>query len=217
MDARLAEFIGIYIGDGCLTIREEKHSYEFKIVGNPKTQTQYLERYVAGLASWVAGRAIAARPMDSGRTIGVYFCSKRLARRFNSLGFPGGSKVERVSIPDCVMDAKTMRRACIRGIFDTDGCFTLKKRGKTHPNYPTVTFSMKNRRVIQQISIALATEGIPHSASFDLSSFDKRNGRFYTKHQVSIYGWANVGLWFRKFGSSNRQTLAKYESVQSVV
>lgn len=210
MDALLAEFIGIYIGDGCLTVRVEKHSHEFKIVGNPKTQDSYIKNYVSALASNAAGRPVKARRMDSGRTIGVYFCSKTLAQQFFLLGLPGGPKAERIRIPEIIISGKATRRACIRGIFDTDGCFTLKKRGRVTPYYPTITFSMKNRAVMGQIGAALEAEGIPHSISFDLSSFDRRNGKSYSKHQVSIYGMENVCRWFGIFGSSNPETLSRY-------
>ncbi len=210
MDVSFAEFVGIYIGDGCLTIRKEKHSYEFKIVGNPKTQNLYFKNHVAKLISHIIGRRVVARAMDAGRTVGVYFCSKKLAKRFNSLGFPGGLKVERISIPGCILGSRAARRACIMGIFDTDGCFTLKKRGKSAPHYPTITFSMKNRAVIRQIHHALGVERIPHSTCFDLASFDRRNGKSYSKHQISIYGKANTDLWFNLFGSRNPMTLAKY-------
>jgi intein/homing endonuclease len=210
MDEKFAEFIGIYIGDGCLTIREEKHSHEFKIVGNPKKDFPYFRDYVSKLASHAVGRRVGARIMDKGRSVGVYFCSKRLAERFSELGFHGGPKAERIRIPDEIMEIECLRKACIRGIFDTDGCFTIKKRGKREPYYPVVTFSMKNREVISQIGAALGMDGIPHSKSFDLESYDKRTGKTYSKHFLSIYGFVNVGRWFEIFGSRNPWTNEKF-------
>jgi len=40
MNDDLAEFIGIYLGDGSLNIREERNSYEFKFVGNIHDEIQ---------------------------------------------------------------------------------------------------------------------------------------------------------------------------------
>ncbi len=211
MDKNFAEFIGIYIGDGCLTKRVEKNSYEFKLVGNPAKNIPYFREHVSKLASRAVGRNIDARFMDKRRSIGVYFCSKFLAERFSKLGFDGGPKAERIRIPDEIMDSNELRKACIRGIFDTDGCFTIKKRGRDKPYYPVITFSMKNREVIRQISMALEMAGIPHSKSFDVKSRDKRSGRMYSKHFLSIYGFENVYKWFEIFGSKNPWTNEKLE------
>ena len=211
MDENFAEFIGIYIGDGCLTKRIEKNSYEFKFVGNPSKDIPYFREYVSELASQAAGRSIRARIMDRGRSIGIYFCSKLLAERFSKLGFNGGPKSERIRIPDEIMERDGLRQACVRGIFDTDGCFTIKKRGRDRPYYPVITFSMKNREVIHQIGMALEMADIPHSKSFDVESYDKRNSRTYSKHFLSIYGFENVHKWFEIFGSRNPWTNAKLE------
>ncbi len=210
MNEKFAEFIGVYIGDGCLTKRIEKNSYEFKFVGNPAKDIPYFKNHISKLASHAVGRKIDAKIMDSGRSIGVYFCSKGLAERFSELGFEGGPKAERIRIPDIIMQNECFRTACVRGIFDTDGCFTIKKRGKSTPYYPVVTFSMKNRAVISQIGEALTMAGIPHSKSFDVESFDKRTGRTYSKHFLSIYGFKNVCKWFEVFGSRNPWTNEKF-------
>jgi len=72
VDEDFAEFIGIYVGDGNLTIREAKHSYEFKFVGNPSCDAPYFEKHVSKLASSITGREIKSRSMDKGRSVGIY-------------------------------------------------------------------------------------------------------------------------------------------------
>ena len=217
MDEDLAEFIGIYIGDGNLTIREAKNSYEFKFVGNPSCDAPYFENYVSKLASSILGRKIKARTMDKGRSVGIYFCSKELAEQFAVLGFPGGPKAERISIPNEIMESEKLRIACIRGIFDTDGCFTLKRRGRQEPYYPVITFSMKNRMVMSQISSALHLSNIPHSISFDICNKDSRTGKTYSKHYLSIYGFKNVSKWFSIFGSSNPKSVSRLKLLKKKI
>ncbi|MBU0586287.1 hypothetical protein KJ780_02145, partial [Candidatus Micrarchaeota archaeon] len=208
MDLTLAEFIGIFIGDGSLYIRKEKCSYEFKFTGNLKDEIPFYSLYVAKLASSILNRKIKPKNLDSGRSIGIYFCSKVLAEYLISMGFKSGSKSAVVIIPNFIYNNKGLALACIRGIFDTDGCFMLKKQGK----YPVIAFGMKSKRLIQQLKTILYKLNIRCCTCFDVTSFDNRTNKFYTKNFLWINGKNNVAKWFDLVGSNNPKTIQNYEN-----
>ena len=212
MDEETAEFIGIFIGDGSLNIRECKHSYEFKFTGNPLDEVPYY-CHVSKLASNILSRSIKTKVLDCGRSVGLYFCSKRFAGYLATLGISGGPKAERITMPTAIMENKLWAIACLRGIFDTDGCFTLKKNGK----YPVITFGMKNRALFLQMGGVLRQIGIRYCVCFDVPYFDPRSGKVYTKHYLSINGKENVAKWFDLVGTNNPKILKKYQGYKSLL
>lgn len=207
MDADAAEFIGIFIGDGSLHIREEKYCYEFKFTGNKKDEIPYFEQHVSKLASKILDRDIRAKILDGGRSIGIRFCSKSFAGYLKTFGINGGPKSATIFIPYGILAEEKLLVPCLRGIFDTDGCFTRKKGGK----YPVITFGMKSRKLISQLRGAIFRLGIRCCVSFDVSYYDERTGKTYAKHFLSINGRENVAKWFSIVGSSNQKNRVKYE------
>ncbi len=213
MNNIFSEFVGIFIGDGSLFVRERKHSYEFKIVGNIKKETRYYI-HVAKIASLILSRDIYPKILDGGRSIGIYFCSKALFIEFKKLGFKSGKKSHSVIIPKEILTSRSRSISCLRGIFDTDGCLTLKKRYKKEPYYPAIVFGLASKKLVFQISKLLKKLGIPHCTSFELYSFDKRTGKTYTKHFLFIYGRSRVLKWLKLIGTSNPETMEKFDQIK---
>ncbi|MDD5340505.1 MAG: LAGLIDADG family homing endonuclease [Candidatus ainarchaeum sp.] len=213
MDEEIAEFIGIFIGDGSLNIREHKHSYEFKFTGNPRDEVPYFDCHVSKLASGILSRSIKTKILDCGRSVGLYFCSKEFAGYLATLGIKSGPKAERITIPPLILKNRRWAIACLRGVFDTDGCFTLKKNGK----YPVITFGMKNKNLLIQMGGVLKQISIRYCLCFDVPYFDPRLGKTYTKHYLSINGAENVAKWFDLVGSNNPKILKKYQGYKSLL
>lgn len=213
MDKDLAEFIGIFIGDGSLYVRKEKHSYEFKFTGNPKDEFPYYA-HVSNLASKILKRNIKTKRLDGGTTVGLYFCSKKLYEKFKSIGLKEGPKSHTIRIPKIILESPDFLIPCLRGIFDTDGCLTLKRRGKIKPYYPVITFGMASKALICEISVILDNWCIPHTKSLDITNFDKRTRRIYTINYLSINGKNNVNKWFSLIGTSNPKIKQKYNSIK---
>ena len=206
LNEEMAEFIGIFIGDGSLNVREGKCSYEFKFTGNIKDEIPYYRDRVSKLAGNVLNRKIEAKILDGGRSVGLYFCSKRFAGYLKGLGINSGPKAERIEIPGKIIENNMLAIACIKGIFDTDGCFTLKREGV----YPVVTFAMKSRKLLKQIKSIIEGLDIGSSICFDVAYFDRRYNRNYTKHYLSINGKINTSKWFGIVGTNNPKIKEKY-------
>ncbi len=208
MTKRFAEFIGILIGDGHLEYRK-RGSY-FKITGNPKTEIDYYE-HVARLASEILKRKIKPRIMDTGRSIGISFGSKRLGEFLFRLGFPKKNKCHTVKIPKKILTKRNLSIACLKGIFDTDGCLTIKRRYREDPYYPTVNITLANKPLIIQISKILDRLRMEHCRVLDKCYYDERTKKFYTKSFIYLYGFTRVHKWFKVIGSGNPATILRYK------
>lgn len=206
MDLKFAEFIGIFIGDGSLNIREWKNSYEFKFTGNIKDEQEYYNEHVSKLVTKILGRKINGKNLDCGRSYGLYFCSKQLSFELNRIGIYGGSKAATIEIPKTIVESDELSIQCLRGIFDTDGCFRTKKN-----NYPVITLVSKSKKLIQQIDEILDRLEIKHCMCFDIQVYDKRYNRIYTKNALYINGRINTKKWFDIVGTNNPKNRIKYE------
>ncbi|MEK6953587.1 MAG: LAGLIDADG family homing endonuclease [Candidatus Micrarchaeota archaeon] len=206
-----AEFLGIFVGDGSLHVRPEKAEFDFKFVGNPKDEFPYYFERVSKLASNLLGRQICPSLMDKGRSIGIRFCSKELALCIGQIGIPK-DKLNFADIPTCFLASKELTAAFIRGVFDTDGCFTIKKRYRKVPYYPCIEFGMKNKVLLGSIAIFINKYGISSSLVVDQEYIDKRNGQKYTKNYLCIYGIKNVIKWFDLIGTSNPKIKEKWRN-----
>jgi len=115
-DTSLAELLGICLGDGDL----ERHW--IAIFGDKSKDTTYLRRHVIPLirrAIHLNPKFRTTRPDENF----VILYSTSAARALNKLGLPYGDKIKNhACIPDWVFRRRKMLEACVRGLFDTDGC-----------------------------------------------------------------------------------------------
>ena len=108
----------------------------------------------------------------------VWKQSKDLVFTLNKFGLPiGNKKIKKIKIPDWIMKRKKFLKACLRGIFDTDG--SLYPKNKTH-TYPTIWISSAIPSLRKSITEACTKLG------FRLSNWrDSRNDAYLrTKDDV---------------------------------
>lgn len=112
----LAEFIGILLGDGNIspyhvgvTLSSEEKKYS--------NYVQNLIKKLFGVTPKIHKHKLAnAVNITINRKILVNFCQK--------VGFEMGNKItHQVDIPIWIKKNKAFSRECVRGLFDTDGCF----------------------------------------------------------------------------------------------
>ena len=167
MNTNIAEFVGAMIGDGCLSLvtsRSEKRIRKTALLtGHLKHDHAYYERVI---------RPIIQQEFQTKGYIG-----KRLKRNcvylvmgnnvfdfLKSLGFPIGRKLE-LQIPIVIMQNPELAKACVRGIFDTDGSIYRRysKQYKSHTrlyDYLVIQFKMDSEKTIMQIKEILTACGI---------------------------------------------------------
>jgi len=211
VDKELAEFIGLYVGDGSIDVRPEKSTYEFKIVGNPKDEIPYYS-FVSSLTSTIAGRKIKPKILDCGRSVGIRFCSKNLFEELKRISLSSTPQTLKRKIPIKILKRRGLYVAFLRGLFDTDDCFTVKKKHKIKPYYPVIGISQKNASLIRQVAELLTKLKIQASVRLNWAYRDKRTGRMYRKSWIYIYGNINVAKWFGIIGTHNPKIKDKYQT-----
>lgn len=118
----LAELVGICLGDGHL------RPYVMSVFGDKFRDTVYLRDHVLPLVQRVLrvrAKVNTAR-LDENFVV-VYSASA--SRSLHAAGLPFGDKIKNYArIPEWIFKKKTFLRACVRGLFDTDGCVYGFKR-----------------------------------------------------------------------------------------
>lgn len=134
---RLAELIGIILGDGGLS------HFQCFIYLNSETDREYA-LFVKDLIAELFGIMPTINKHKKYKLLRVSVSSVDMIEYLLQKGMHLGNKVQmQVGIPDWIWEKSEYIQACIRGLIDTDGCFTIHKyrvKNKVY-NYPKIAFT----------------------------------------------------------------------------
>ena len=122
--SELAEFYGIMLGDGNLTrIKSYKvGTYEARIVGDSRNDKDYLLDYVRPLIEKLFKIEVAIFKFKKQNAIALVIHGRNLVDFLESKGFKPGDKIRNnLRIPGWIKENDSFLKACLRGLFDTDG------------------------------------------------------------------------------------------------
>jgi len=193
-----AEFIGILIGDGGLT------QYQVVVTTNSVDDYEY-SLFVAKLIE----RLFDVKPSLSKRKnqncITIVVSSVELVKFLKLNGVLQGDKIrQNLDIPRWILENRKYAIACLRGIFDTDGCIfqechAIKQKRYCYPRWALVSASPYLRASIHEILI-------------DLEFCPKiRNNR-----SVNLESFSDIQEYFRVIGTSNPKHLSRFRSFGGV-
>lgn len=112
----LAEAIGAIMGDGSLS------PMQLQISLNIKTDRDYAN-YLKNLLEKLFKIQVSVYERAQYSTITLAASSNKLVSFLNKNGLPVGNKImQNIDIPEWIHQRKAWQRACLRGLFDTDGC-----------------------------------------------------------------------------------------------
>jgi len=185
----LCEFIGCFIGDGCAGNYGKQYLIDF--AGDSRFDREYYFNTIIPIAKKFFN-AKKACIKEKGNIFGARFYSKSLfgflTQRFR---LPSGVKFDKVMIPEEIINAgKEMRVACLRGIFDTDGCIFYDRRKAYKNPYMRITLEMHNESLIGQVSAELGRLGVKSKVLND-------------KNILQITSKENVKAFLETVGFSN--------------
>lgn len=93
------------------------------------------------------------------------------------LGLPIGDKIKnKVTIPDWIYDKESYLVACLRGLFDTDGCCYI-----TGGKYKIVNFANRNEDLLENIFVSLK------ALNFHPFRIKERNVEIGRKNEVTRF------------------------------
>jgi hypothetical protein len=181
MSAELSEELGVHLGDGCLSYNKKYFS-----VKTNKKEKNYVLNFLFPLFKQLYNLDLKLMRLKS--VVGFEICSQALFEFKNKvLGIPYGEKKERIEIPKSILETKNKEiyRACIRGLFDTDGCVNIVKSKK---NYPIISFTIKSKKLIEQTKDMLLKLGFIPTVH---------------KWTISVNGTTMLEKWIKEIGSNN--------------
>lgn len=187
----LAEFIGIMLGDGNIS----PYNIGITLSSEEKEYIQYvckvIQKLFGVLPKISKHKLLKAVSIIVNRKLLVNFCQE--------IGFKMGNKVKnQVDIPAWIKENKTFARECIRGLFDTDGCFfnhSYTVREKRY-SYFKIAFTNASAPLVSSVAKTLINFG-----------FHVRISKNYK--DVRIEDNQYVRKYIEEIGSNNHKHLQK--------
>ena len=169
-DERLAELVGIILGDGNIHVYQKSRDisyYSLRIAGNYIKDYEYLTKYVANLCEDLF--LIKAKFYKQPKTNCLYILLQgRLVIDFLiNIGLKSGNKIKsQVTIPKWIWENDNYLKFCVRGLIDTDGCIY-----EMTPHWPglfQLNFENRNFTLLKDTRNALINLVIHHQKSVEI-------------------------------------------------
>jgi intein/homing endonuclease len=165
----IAEIIGVIIGDGCIsrykTETESEHTV-ILITGSWDNDSEYYKIFIQPTMQsffGYSGRLYHRKDDDSAR---YWITNKYIVNWFLNIGLPLSPKTDTIKIPNRLIENKKLAIACLRGIFNSDGCVfrryskQYKNHSKLYSNYAVIEIKVKSNELLNQIKEILSEIGI---------------------------------------------------------
>lgn len=191
----LAEFFGIMMGDGGIN-----NLWQATITLNSVADSVYVH-YVSNLCKKLFGILPAIRKRKESKAIVISLASISIVDFLVENGLSRGDKLKNgLRIPKWILKKDLYRKACLRGLIDTDGCLfvhTHKVLGGIYKNIG-LCFTSYSPELIFQVAAIFEEFGImPH--------ITKRG------HNIYLYQADAVVKYLKVFGTSNNRIESVYK------
>jgi len=199
LNPEIAELLGMHVGDG--TLYKTNRGLVWEMRGSLE-EKEYYTNHVVPLLKKIFKKEYKAKFRSGGKQgcFGIQTSDNTLAELLISFDFPIGSKTKTVTIPRQIKTAKPdIKKAFIRGCFDTDGClrFERKNKDKNH-KYPRLEFSTSSEMLCEDIFAMLVQLG------FRTHKWGKK------EFKVSLAGIDNLEKFIKEVKPKNKRHLNKY-------
>jgi DNA-binding transcriptional regulator WhiA len=185
----LAELLGVLAGDGHLS----NINHEISVTCHRELDRDYIINYVSNLFYQLFGVNVKIKEQDHNNTIKSVVNSKMLSQFLTSkFKIPKGKKKGNLHIPKQLLQRKKLLRAYIRGLFDTDGSFYLRRKTSM-----VVSIASRDLQYLDEVKQALIFLNYKPSVS----------GK-----NLCIYRQEQIKMFFKEIGSSNKKHKNKYDN-----
>ena len=191
----LAEFFGIMMGDGGIN-----NPWQANITLNSIKDARYA-KYIFNTCKKLFGIMPAIRKRKTRNTLIVSLASTSVVDFLVMNGLVRGNKLKTgLRIPKWILNNRSYKKACVRGLIDTDGCIfihTHKVLNKTYKNI-SLCFTSCSPELIFQVMEIFAEFGI-------IGHISKRGQDIYLYQEDSIIKYLKI------FSTSNDRIRSVYE------
>lgn len=155
---KLAEAIGIILGDGNIYISEKHGCFQLRIAGHSEDEKEYLWDFVKPLFEGLFNVNFYVKKHQSRNALYVC-CSKRsVIETLLEFGLkPSNESKNKSTIPKWIKSKKNLLQACLRGLFDTDGC--VYPLAPQYPNLLQIYFKNVNTKLLVEVRESLKRMG----------------------------------------------------------
>jgi hypothetical protein len=117
----LAEFVGILLGDGGINLRQ------VFITLNSSNEIEYA-KYIQKLVKKLFSAETTINKRGNVNAMLVLISRSALVDYLGTIGLNCGNKVKKqATVPDWISKKPEYKKFCLRGLFDTDGCFFVDR------------------------------------------------------------------------------------------
>jgi hypothetical protein len=190
---RLAEFVGILMGDGGITARQ------VIITLHSENDKEFAE-YYAGLCEILFGIRPSITKIKSCNAVNVVISRTDLVEWCHGLGLPIGHKIRQgLDIPDWIKKNPHYSRTCLRGLVDTDGSVFIHRYrvGRKEYRYKKLDFCSLSPALLRSAYTIFRANGMKPYV---------RPGKI-----LRLENQEDVERYFRVIGSSNPKHLRRYK------
>jgi len=187
LNEKLAEFIGVYLGDGTLT------KYFIRISGDSRYDGPYFN-YLNKLIDNLFGIIGSITKDKKHNTMYLTIFSKKLCsflKKEYKLNY-GHKIINKTSIPKQILNNRKLLFVCIRGLVDTDG--SVSRRGIRGSQF-CIQFTSHNKNLLKQVEKFMRKEKF-----FTFS--DKTGTGTNSKEKIFKY--------FKEIGSANLRHIIRF-------
>ena len=204
---KLAEFVGIILGDGNIDAYKKGkkiRTYAIRIAGHAIDDYEYMKDYVAPLASslFQVKSSIHFHKTRKGIYVSIY--GKRIVEFFNSMGMKAGDKIRnKTKIPGWILEDKRYMRACLRGLYDTDG--SIYELLPHWPGLYQLNFDNYNLTLLKQVRLVLIQLGYHPSK---IHGNKTKNGT-----KVDLTRKTEIKKFYKEIGTLNKKHKERFLAI----
>ena len=208
---RLAELIGIIIGDGNIYMKNKR--YELHFYGDINEDKDYHEKTLLGLLYKLfnAKTDCKIKHFKNGSCRKITFESKAVTSFLTKIiGLKAGKK-ENIKIPKIIANGNNkIIYSFTRGLADTDFTIKFKTRYGNKNYYPIIIGNFKDKELVYGLKELFDKINF-HSHIEKRNKYDKNTGKNYEGYSINIVGKDNLDKWMQKIGFSNKRHLIRYK------
>ncbi len=187
LNEKLAELVGVYLGDGTLT------KYFIRISGDCRYDIPYF-KYLSEVIYELFSINPSIRKEKNRNTLYLTILSKNVCSFLNkNFGLRYGHKIKnKTCIPKKILEDEKLSIACFRGLIDTDG--SISRRGRRGGQF-CIQFTSHNKELLKQVHEI--------GKKIEVFTFGDKTGSGTNKQE-------NILKFFKIVGSSNLRHIVRF-------
>ncbi len=203
----LAEEIGWHIGDGSMNIykKGDKLNGLYQLRGHIEDDKEHYLKRIKPIFKKLFDIDVHIRDMPSTRVVGFQIWNNDLVKFKENLGLPLGRKTN-IEIPPRILSNNELKKAVIRGIFDTDGGIYLENKNKKL--YPRMHITTISFELSEQILNVFKENKIRTTRYSQLYNKKFNRKRAYI---ISVRGVEMFHKFIKEISPKNPKHIRKYE------